>query len=147
MLTSLFFFLSQKRQHSTLSLKNTLLEKPQIWGVSNWPFPKRFRINNIHKEWSIKFRKTNYYMGAFKNDATRVSEEGGILKISDKKWHREEGWVLHANSDTNTKKICTSFYFLLDFGQRDSSWALVTIPVGVPFQALAWVLVCWLNKA
>ena len=40
-----------------------------------------------------------------------------------------------------------SFYFSLAFGQRGSSWALVSIPVVVSFQALAWVRARRLNKA
>ena len=41
---------------------------------------------------------------------------------------------------TSPPKKNISFYFSLAFGQRGSSWALVSIPVVVSFQALAWVL-------
>ena len=80
---------------------------------------------------------------SFRNNVSRVRGRR-VPKISDKKWHRGEG--VHANGDITTKKkLCASFSFSLDFGQGSSSWALLTIPVGVPFQILAWVFACRLN--
>ena len=63
-----------------------------------------------------------------------------LCKICDKKWHRGQGGT-YKKWHHNQKKSCVSFYFLLAFGQRGSSWALVSIPVVMSFQALAWVAV------
>ena len=58
------------------------------------------------------------------------------------------GRGVHVNSDITTKKkLCRSSYFSLVFGQRGSRWALVSIPVVVSIQALAWVYMRRLNKA
>ena len=81
----------------------------------------------------------------FKNDVTDVGERG-LSKISNRRWH--SGEEVDANSDITTKKkLCISFYFSLVFGQRSSNWALVSIPVVVSFQALAWVCARRLNSS
>ena len=58
------------------------------------------------------------------------------------------GRGLHVNSYITTKEnYVLSFYFLLVFSQRGSSWVFVNIRVVVSLQALAWVRVPRLNKA
>ena len=76
----------------------------------------------------------------------------GVPKISDKKWHRGRGYMQIKNA--NKKSIYFSgddthhqnyffifFIFLLVFGKHGSSWALISIPLLVSFQVLAWVVV------
>ena len=65
--------------------------------------------------------------GPFKNDVTRVREDG-VPKISDKKWHR--GRKVHANSDIATKKIYVQvfiFRLILLNAAADELW--------LPFQS------------
>ena len=82
--------------------------------------------------------------GSVKNDVTGVIGNG-CLKLVTKSdiW----GWRLHVNSGITAKEnYVLSFYFLLVFSQRGSSWVFVNIRVMVSFQALAWVRVPRLNK-
>ena len=83
---------------------------------------------------SPRFHNGAVILGAFKNDAIGLVGRG-VTKISDKKLHWGRGYMKIVASPP--KKI----YFSLGFGQRGSSGALVSIPVVVSFQALAWVTV------
>ena len=64
---------------------------------------------------------------------------GRVTKIRDKVWHRGGGRYMQIVTSP-AKKMGIRFYFSLVFGQHGSSWAMVNIPVGMSFQALAWVL-------
>ena len=117
----------------------------------------------------LEFWSVNH-TSIYENSQLKVFENMELLgEISDnlpndlgviQKWHRwgsggREYPKLVTKSDIGGRRymqIVTSppkksFYFVFDFGQRGSSWALVSILVVVSFQALAWVGVCRPNKA
>ena len=70
--------------------------------------------------------------------------EGGP-KTNDKKWQVGGRYMQIVISPP--KQICISFQFSLVFGERGSTQTLVSNPVKVSFQALAWLWAHRLNKS
>ena len=83
--------------------------------------------------------------GPLENDVTRVWGGRGCPKVVTKSDIGGRGYMQKVTS--TPKKVRISFYFSLVFGQRSRSWALVSIPVVVSFQALAWVRARRVNRS
>ena len=105
----------------------------EFWSVNH---------TSIYENSQLKVFKNVELLGEISDN---LPNDLGVIQ----KWHHwgsegREYPKLVTKSDIGGRRY---FYFVLDFGQRGSSWALVSILVVVSFQALAWVGVCRPDKA